>query len=674
MKSNRIFLQNASALLSVMLLVFILDAHGSVSLDAHSPRCGICSSYPDNLLCLESPVSSPLTAPVPMPNWPISIGWSTNFPGSGVCLADITGDGFLEIIAGSSNGSVHIWDYQGNYLSGWPKTGLGKIRAKVAVGDIDPDYPGLEIVAVAETSTMYIWHNDGTPVTGWPQATGSVGHLRAPVIFDVDDDGDLEIILGKGEVCIYNHDGTIYPGWPQSIGSVATPSVADVDNDGVVEICAVSYTSIYLWDKDGNPEPGWPLIDAAGATSYAQPVLADLDDDGDLEILHAYYDQWGVPSQNHVAIYHHDGTYFDNWPQIYPGPHTYITPVVGDIDNDGDLEIFGGGHTFDLMAKHHTGVNVAGWPVSALSALECSPIVFDVDGDGYREVLFAENWPGANGFLYAFNGDGSAVEDWPVSISAPSYVNSAAAGDVDGDGDIEIAFMTGNGTVNLWTVEDVPYRAYLTEWGTYFHDNWNTGWMHPLAPLNLIVYNSGGSNYLTWNANTELDIAGYNIYRSDVSGGPYTKINSTMAADTLYTDASGTTDHYYCISAVIMACTESRLSVEASVQTGITPDNNCRLFNTSASPNPFSANTTISFSVPLELAGNTELSIYDLRGLRVKTLINETLPAGEYSVVWDTTDDSGGNTTPGIYFYQIRVGNCYAEIKKITLLHSGLSL
>ena len=665
MNLNRIP-QNALSILSVMLLTFLPNAHSSNS--------AVYSSHLEDLPGFKSSGSTvwqnPLTTPIQMPNWPISIGWTSPYPACGVCLADVSGNGFLEIVCGSSNGDFHVFDYQGNDLSGWPKTGLERIRSKPAVGDIDPAYPGLEIVAAGEASALYVWHNDGTPAPGWPQATGSVGHLRAPVIFDIDDDGDLEIIIAKSSVYVYNHDGTIYPGWPKSIGSLATPSVADVDNDGMIEICAVSYNSIYLWDKDGNPEPGWPLLNVAGATSYAQPVLADLDDDGDLEILHAYYDKWTPPSENHVAIYHHDGTYFSNWPQIYPGPHTYITPVTGDIDNDGDLEIFGGGHTFDLSARHHTGGIVSGWPVSATSALECSPIVFDVDDDGYREVLFAENWPGPNGFLYAFNGDGSTVADWPASISGPAYVNSAAAGDVDGDGDIEIALMIGSGMVNLWTLQDVPYRAYLTEWGTYFHDNWNTGWMHPLAPVNLTAYCSGGSNYLTWNANTELDIAGYNIYRTDVSGGPYSKINSAVVADTFYTDTSGTTDHYYCISAVIKAFAESRLSLEASVQTGITVNSHFELLNASVFPNPFSTNTTICFSIPLELTGNTELSIYDLSGRRVKTLVNEILPAGEYSADWDITDSSGEPVASGIYFYRLSVGEHCTYTEKITLLRT----
>jgi len=199
------------------------------------------------------------TAPVQVPGWPISIGQNSYFPPSGVCLADIFEDGLLAIIAGSSNGVFYVKNYQGNDFSGWPKTGLEPIRTKAAVGDIDPDYPGLEIVVPSETGTVYVWHNDGTPVTGWPQSivNGVTGRCKSPVIFDIDNDGTLEIIIGQGNVNVFNHDGTMYPGWPKTLDGdcSATVSVADVDNDGVVEICALSWYSVYLsWNANTEPD------------------------------------------------------------------------------------------------------------------------------------------------------------------------------------------------------------------------------------------------------------------------------------------------------------------------------------------------------------------------------------------------------------------------------------
>jgi hypothetical protein len=602
------------------------------------------------------------TEPEPMAGWPKSIGWASNRPASGVCLADINEDGLLEILAGSSNGCFYVWDYTGTELPGWPKTGLDPIRAKPAVGDLDPAYPGLEIVLAGENHVLYAWHNDGTSVPGWPQEVGQTSNLRAPALFDIDQDGSLEIILAQSSrVIVFNHDGTVYPGWPQSAGCVATASVADVDNDGVVEICAVSYTSIYLWDKDGNPEPGWPKLDVVGAASYAQPVLADLDDDGDLEILHAYYDQWSVPSQNHVAIYHHDGTAFDNWPQLFPGPHTYLTPVVGDIDNDGDLEIFGGGHTFDLSAKHHTGETVAGWPVSIHTALECSPIVCDLDGDGCREVAVGENsWYTC--YLCAFNGDGSTVEDWPILVNGPVMVNSPAVGDVDGDGDIEVAVLTASGTVHLWTIADVPYRGYLTEWGTFYHDNWNTGWMHPLAPQNLTYESSGNVITLTWDANAELDIAGYNVYKSAASGGPYARLNSSMITTTSYDDTSGTADNYYCVTAEVECHAESRLSNEVLCHLATCNDQPEGRLAAFSHPNPFSTSVTIAVD---RTADRARMGVYSLAGQRIR----ELAVFGDHSpIVWDGRDDAGQCVASGVYLFRLSIGDEPVSVHKMVLM------
>ncbi|MBC8415405.1 MAG: VCBS repeat-containing protein, partial [Candidatus Cloacimonetes bacterium] len=245
------------------------------------------------------------TQPEQMPGWPQNMGTAPNFAPTGASLADIDDNSLLEILAGSTDGSFHVWDFLGNELIGWPKTGLDQIQSKCAVGDIDPAYPGLEIVAAGKSNTLYAWHNDGTDVPGWPQYVGETGALKSPVIYDLDNDGSLEIILGQrlypnGHVLVFNSDGTTYLGWPQSLDymCVATPSVGDVDNDGEIEICAVSFYSVFLWDKDGVTKPGWPKLNVAGGMSYAQPVFADLDDDGDMEILHSYY----TSNTNYVGI------------------------------------------------------------------------------------------------------------------------------------------------------------------------------------------------------------------------------------------------------------------------------------------------------------------------------------------------------------------------------------
>ncbi len=665
MKMRKVNLQKVQSILYVTMFGLI-----PLFLNAQASVVEVYSTDLDGRFNLESIIPNVQeysdAIPEQMPGWPQSMVVPSYYAPSGVSLVDVDEDGFLEIISACTDGSVHVWDYQGNELTGWPQTGLNVIQSKAAVGDIDPDYPGLEILIAGKQNKLYAWHNDGTAVTGWPLTVGETSGFKSPVLFDIDGDGFLEIILGQkiypdGHVIVFNRDGTIYPGWPQPLDymCVATPTVGDVDNDGEIEICAVSYNSIFLWDKDGVPKPGWPKLDVAGGMSYAQPIFADLDDDGDMEILHSY----NTSNTNYVGIYHHDGSVFGNWPQIYPGPQTYVMPISGDIDNDGDLEIFGGCHGYGILERHHSGDTVAGWPVDIYN-IECSPIIFDLDNDGEREIIFGDN----AGTFYAYNGDGSPVEDWPIPAGGNAMVNSAAVGDVDGDGDIEIALVVANGTVNLWTIEDVPYRPYLTDWGTYYHDNWNTGWFHPLLPQNLTAYISENSVHLSWNANTEPDIAGYNIYRSNISGGPYTKINSELVEDTTYIDVAGTANDFYCATAEIQACTESRLSDEADFTTGINNYGDQQLLSIFAHPNPFKQSTTISFTLPDETE-NAQVLIFNIKGQQIKTfpvILNGV--EGQYSVVWDGKDKTGKTVYKGVYFCRLRLNNSFSQTKKIIFL------
>jgi flagellar hook assembly protein FlgD len=91
-------------------------------------------------------------------------------------------------------------------------------------------------------------------------------------------------------------------------------------------------------------------------------------------------------------------------------------------------------------------------------------------------------------------------------------------------------------------------------------------------------------------------------------------------------------------------------------------------------PNPFNPITTISFSVTQNAVSGSDgssfvtLEIYNLKGQKVKTLVNEVLPAGEHSVVWDGKNTNNKSAASGIYFYDLKVGKKSLATKKCLLL------
>jgi hypothetical protein len=86
-------------------------------------------------------------------------------------------------------------------------------------------------------------------------------------------------------------------------------------------------------------------------------------------------------------------------------------------------------------------------------------------------------------------------------------------------------------------------------------------------------------------------------------------------------------------------------------------------------PNPFNTTTTIPYLVSIQGEGHVKLSIYDLSGRLVKTLIDDRyVSAGTYSVDWDGTDQEGNRVASGTYLYEIRVTNGEASSNKMIFL------
>jgi hypothetical protein len=175
---------------------------------------------------------------------------------------------------------------------------------------------------------------------------------------------------------------------------------------------------------------------------------------------------------------------------------------------------------------------------------------------------------------------------------------------------------------------------------------------------------------LTWEPNSEADLAGYNIYRGTSGSflpGPDNLITSTPDPETFDGSWSWEAGYWYKIAAVDIHGNESPYAVFApEIVTGDdpmpVPD---ATFLAQNYPNPFNPATTISFG--LKDAGHVSLNIYDAAGRLVRVMIDADQPAGHHTESWDGLSDSGSRSASGVYFYRLTTKE-FEETKKMILL------
>jgi hypothetical protein len=510
-----------------------------------------------------------------MPGTPKHVGASLE---PSVTLVDVDGDGIDDVVYATSDGRITAADGALTPLPGWPVSmplleevdpdwpANHLVQDAYATGDVSADHrhgmistPAVadldgdgvvEVVAASLAGAISVWHADGEQADGWPYILDRTlvvglnqselnnydyGVFGAPALGDMDGDGDLEVVVGAmdSRVYVFHHDGSLLDGFPlelrheyetsqgtQSRGEriISSPALGDVDDDGHLEIVigtnqktTGTYGLVYMISHDGQVEPGWPValfgaytnaLPFVGEGVAGSPALCDADGDGKLEIgTHTIADSG--------KIYRWDGSEYARLARIGAdfGPYSNTAEEAanliminsgawGDLDVDGVPDYFVGGmgldwangmaddghrHDFDMHLGGWSGApgdGVAGPTMPFLPAFPrimedlqffLNPSIADIDGDGRPEVINGS----AGSVVHAFNSDGAEPAGWPKD-AAGWMMGSPTLGDADGDGYLEVWTGTRGGYLFGWKTTALASEAYRG-WTGFRHDPRNTG-------------------------------------------------------------------------------------------------------------------------------------------------------------------------------------------------------
>jgi hypothetical protein len=400
------------------------------------------------------------------PGWPVSAAGSNE---RGGVYANLDDDPELELIY-PVGAMLHAFNIDGSIVPGWPKTLDFPTDGAASFGDIDGDGTGEIIVTTHQTGTsafgtIYAFEIDGSDVYGFPVATEG-GAVRTPTLADLNDDSALEIIITirnwpDGLVCVYDGEGNVKPGWPVRMDYVpgSAAAVGDINGDDIPEIVTESYYGLHAFEPDGTLLPGFPYYPGEDRVfSYSTPVLADIDGDGNREIIcgdHSIANGTGA-----IHIVKHNGVAWLDWPLLTTS-WIYGPPSVGDINDDGQLDIAVGDQTLSASPVNqvyawnaYTGEPLPGFPITGVYGINSQLILADLDGDGMIELLADDNMASDfKGQYPGFNHDGTRMEDWLLETQGSTFFINPMVLDINDDGLLDISgggTDQGTGLTNLY--------------------------------------------------------------------------------------------------------------------------------------------------------------------------------------------------------------------------------
>lgn len=548
-------------------------------------------------------------------------------------------------------------------------------NSSISWGDYDND-GDLDILLTGSlTSKIYKNNGNGTfnveasiSLTGVESGSAAWG--------DYDNDGYLDILLtgwngGTSISKIYRNlgNGSFSEQSSVSLATINSGSAiwGDYNNDGLLDILLTGIGKSIIYKNKGNGTFSEQTSISLSGMYQSSAAWGDYNNDGFLDILLTGWDNNMIPTSQ-IYKNNGDGT-FSLQTNIKLTGVSFCSAAWGDYNNDGYLDILLTGKTNNGTAskiyKNNQDGTFSEQTAILLTGVSNSSVAWgDYNNDGFLDILLTgRTSTEAVSKIYKNNGNGTFTEQTSISLIGVAS-GSASWADYDNDGDLDI-LLTGSGVSQIYqnnnnkinTVPSAPYNLTTTVSYNKVTFSWDKS-TDGETPQNGLNYNlvigtvSNGSNVVSSMADHSSG------YRRVVRVG-----NSQSNNSVSYILPGGT--YYWSVQAIDGAFAGSMFSPEKSVAvqtTNVQEKNNLvqeyKLLQNY--PNPFNPTTNISFLLPD--GQNVKLTVYDMLGKEISTLLDEYLPAGSHSVQFDAA-----SLPNGVYIYTLQTDR-FRDSKKLILL------
>jgi M6 family metalloprotease-like protein len=387
-----------------------------------------------------------------------------------VSYGDLDGNGDKEIITITKRGFVYAYNHDG---TPYDSTKVDTATTFLSIGDISGD--GAEdVIFGTGLEVLSLDGHNFTPLPGFPCTTGNEV-LGAPLLFDINGDSRLEVIFGSKDRRLYCLDGSgsNIQNFPIYLNTelVSTPCVFNQSKKQIGLLG--SDGRFWIIDKNGISKEF--TESTHNMITYASPVVGDIDRDGNPEavIINGY---------GTIYIYGEDS--LEEKFDILIDTTFYFTPALADIDKDGYLEIIMPNSSKSLYVANRNGTPENNFPLHNEEFIFYPLLVADFDpNDGAGEqIVFGLGIVSVfetrdtsvtyeTGELKIINNRNNEFSYSPL-FGEGGFASPGVLFDLDSDGDLELACGTNSAKLYVWDFpgDKVSWSGYMNSpknWGNY---------------------------------------------------------------------------------------------------------------------------------------------------------------------------------------------------------------